>query len=238
MFTHPAEQFYYQVYHHHLQPYFKQQRKVIEFGCQHGRFTIPLINEGHTVIATDIKRDYEQSIRSELKNDDRFTFHCEPMTTSVERLDFSDTDVVLCLELLYTHSNFEELISKCCKKMKKGSLFIASHRSIGYYAARYLKEEKYEELKDILNNTHQAFNAQTADHLYDIYTKAGFTVHDVLPIGLYSGFGNDPFTNVINAENLSQLQAKQLLTWELDKTLQEIAKNNARYLMVIAEVNS
>jgi 2-polyprenyl-3-methyl-5-hydroxy-6-metoxy-1,4-benzoquinol methylase len=232
---HPAEKYYYQLYMHYLSLYLTGKKKILEVGCQHGRFTIPLVNAGHSLTATDIKSNYEASIHRHLSADAHFSFRCESITTTLKQFDFSTIDVVMCLELLYTFSDYASMLQTFAKKMPAESLFIGSHRSIGYYASRYIKEKKHNDLQAILDQKHLAFNAQTTSELKSVYENAGFRLLLIKPIGLFSGFGNDPFTALADTEHLSTPQLEQLKQWEFNDRLQELAKNNARYLLVVAQ---
>ena len=237
MYTHKAEQHYFDLYYPIITDHLAPNSRILDIGCQNGRFTIPLANEGHKLTATDIDDEYFDFIKSHLEDSSSVEFAKEEITTTLSSQPQDHFDSILCVELLYTMKNTSELLNGLAKLMKPNGLLITSHRTLGFYVYRYLKEKNFKDLHKVMDNKHPAFNCQTAEEIRKIYTQAGYQVEEIKPIGMFSGFSKDPFSFIANPELLNPTELNNLLELENSPQLQSLFMNNARYLLVVARIN-
>lgn len=235
MYLHPAEQYYFDVYWSYIAPYLQSPSYILEIGCQHGRFTIPMARIGHRIEATDINSKYFSSVRKKLGNNRQVNFHEETIRQSLISQSVEQFDCVMCIELLYILPDYRELMSSFGEKMKKGSLFIGSHRTLGYYTYRLLGEQKIDEAVKIIDGKHPQFNATDEEQLRKQYEALGFKILLMKPIGIFSGLLKDPFTRVADPGKMGTMEREKLKKLETDPQLQSLFFNNARYILIIAE---
>lgn len=234
MYTYNAERHYFDLYYKHIKNHIPFSSNILDIGCQYGRFTIPLANEGHKITATDLKEKYFKFVKSNLKSSDQVEFHKEKIHETIDGHPRNYYDVILCLELLYNLTGTDEILVGLKKLLKPQGLLVTSHRTMGYYTYRYIKEKKFDSLRQILSDDHPVFNCQTPEKLKNIYKKAGLEIVTINPIAMFSGYANDPFTCILNPGKPDKKELKKLTDLENDPTLQSLFINNARYLLVIA----
>ena len=235
MFTHKAEQFYYEEYSHHISPWLVKGQSLLDIGCQMGRFTIPAALAGMKVTATDIRTGYFRFISKKINGRGNVEFRHETLEQSLNNLPQQRFDVILCLELLYNLPEPLQNIKKLSLLLKPGGVLITSHRSPGYYLFRYIREKKFEAAGRILNANHPDYNAQTSEELVEMCRQSGLELLKLAPIGLFSGFGSDAFSGIANPEKMTDDQKKELFSLETNPQLMQLFANSARYHLMIAK---
>ncbi len=234
MFADKGEAFYYRVYRHYMKDLLKPNARVLDIGCQHGRFTVPLANEGCWVTATDIDDHYFDPIKSRLKDKEMVLLFKENIHETIVRCKDQRFDTILCLEVLYTLPDFPELLKGLKGMLAEGGTLFTSHRSIGYYENRFKAEGNTEELESIRKGAHPHFNAQTAAALNDIYTKAGLKVLKQNGIGMLSGIGKDPFSKQADPGKMNEQEQEALFIKETNADNQCSYIGKARYILMAA----
>lgn len=235
MFTHQAERFYYEEYNHYISPYMIQGQNLLDIGCQMGRFAIPAALAGMNVTATDLRKSYFRFISKRIEGRGNVEFRQETLEQSLKNLPQNHFDVILCLELLYNLPDPLQNIQKLSTLLKPGGVLITSHRSPGYYLYRYIGEKNFDAARLILDAKHPDYNAQTVGELSQICSKAGLKLLQLAPIGMFSGFGSDAFTSILNPAKLSENQKKELLRLETNADLIHLFPNSARYNLMITK---
>ncbi|MDY0103881.1 MAG: methyltransferase domain-containing protein [Lentimicrobium sp.] len=235
MFTHKAEHFYYEEYYHYISPYLLKGQKLLDIGCQMGRFTIPAASAGMNVTATDLKKSYFRFISKKINGKGNVEFRHETLDQSLENLPADYFDVILCLELLYNLPDPQQNIKKLSKLLKPGGVLITSHRSLGYYLYRYAKEKNFNAARLILDDKHPDYNAQTVQSLTIMCGEAGLELMRMAPIGMFSGFGSDAFSGILNPAKLVDEHKDELFQIETNPALVELFANSARYNLMIAK---
>lgn len=233
MRTHPAERHYFDLYWSHISPLLSPSMDTIDIGAQNGRFTFPMAERVKSVLATDVHAPFLENICSNMANHSNITLAEENLDQTLGRAE--SFDLALCLEVLYTLKDLPNLIKRCNNIIEPSGYLIASHRTIGYYAYRYLGAQNYGELDQVLSGTHPAFEGHDPDTLTAYYAQAGFKVVKCEPIGLFSGFGQDAFTPIIDAAHAANDQLEKLKFYEQNDRLKQLLINNARYLLIIAQ---
>lgn len=234
MHVHHAEQYYFKQYFTYIEPFLKMNMRVLDVGCQYGRFTIPMAKMNLDVTATDLKKKYFTYISKKIPDHSKVTFRQEEISATINALKGEKFDMVLCTELLYNLPDPLALLKGLKTLLSPEGILIASHRSLGYYIHLFLKKKKYDELKKMLGNQHPGYNACLLDDLLLMYDSVGLKVIETYGIGLFSGYGQDPFSGSSDPGCLSMNQKEHLFKFETDKSLQSAFINNARYIMVIA----
>ncbi|MBK9357969.1 MAG: methyltransferase domain-containing protein [Bacteroidales bacterium] len=235
MHTHTAEKFYYGEYMQHLNTFFIKGRSLLDIGCQNGRFTIPAVRAGMEVTATDIRASFFKYIKGKLHTGDQVVFRKESLEKTCKTLTPESFDVVMCLELLYNLPDTAGNLGKLAVLAKSGGMVIASHRSVGYYVYRFIKERNFKAVDQVLKGIHPYYNAQTPEELEIFYQNAGLRIHKIVPVGMFSGFGKDTFSGISNPKRLNPDESEELFKLETDPVLMQLFGNNARYWLVISE---
>ncbi|KAF0196936.1 MAG: 2-polyprenyl-6-hydroxyphenyl methylase / 3-demethylubiquinone-9 3-methyltransferase [Bacteroidetes bacterium] len=235
MHTHAAERFYFGEYMLHLSTFFAKGKSLLDIGCQNGRFTIPAIRAGMEVTATDIRASFFRYIKGKLHTGDQVIFRKEGLDQTCKVLTPGSFDVVMCIELLYNLPDTAGNIEKLAMLAKPGGVVIASHRSVGYYVYRFIKERNFKAVSEVLNGTHPYYNAQTPEELDELYRNSGLRIQKIIPIGMFSGFGKDTFSCISNPKRLNPEESEELFKLETEPGLIRLFGNNARYWLVIAE---
>jgi len=234
MHTHKAEQYYFRQYFAAIEPYLNEGMKVCDIGCQYGRFTIPMAEKGMLVTATDIRAKFFKYIAAHTASAGNIAFRNESITRTIELLKGEGFDAVLCLELIYNLRDPESLLKGMKTITAENGLVIVSHRSKGYYLYRFLRKKKFTEAQAIMNNLHEGYNAQDTEELKQMYRQAGLKIVSLHGIGLFSGYGDDPFACTCNPSSMTIQQMEVLNVLEQDEKLQSLFINNSRYILVIA----
>lgn len=234
MHKHKAEQYYFRQYFSAIEPFLKEGMKVCDIGCQYGRFTIPLAEKGIQVMATDLKEKYFKYIVSHTSRSGNISFRNESITETIQSLKGARFDAVICLELIYNLRNPEDLIKGLKTLVSENGLIIVSHRSKGYYLYRFLREKKYTAAQAIINHNHPGYHAQDTEELKKMYYDAGMQIVSIHGIGMFSGYGNDPFARINNPSKMNHQHLEALSLMEQDDRLQSVFINNSRYILVIA----
>lgn len=237
MYSHRAEKFYFNLYFDYIQKYLKKGARVLDIGCQYGRFTIPLANAGFKVTATDLYERYFRYIKRKLIKKAAVKFLKESIQETIKKQPLSFYDVILCLEVLYILPKYlfiKDLIMGMSRLLKPKGVLITSHRSVGYYLYRFIKEKKFKEAEAISSGKHAKFNCQTPEQLKDLYSKCNLNILQIKPIGIFSGFFSDPFKSVANPIKLKKDQLAELKKFETNSFLHSLFINNARYILVFS----
>lgn len=235
MHKHKAEQYYFKQYINIIYEFLKPNSKILDIGCQYGRFSIPLIDKGHALVCTDINEKYFSYIKKQLSVSSNVSFIKESIEKTILNQTHKEYDAILCLELLYNLNNPEQYIYNLSKLLKKEGLLITSHRSIGYYGYRFLKENNCHGFSDILQNKHISYNALPHDELIKLYENNRFKILKTYGIGIFSGFYSDAFAGIANPQKLNENELNDLSLLENDENLNKMFINNARYILVIAQ---
>lgn len=240
MHKHEAEQFYFQIYWHYIEPLVNKMQYVLDIGCQMGRFTIPLIERKIRVVATDINKKYGNYIFKYIKqnipeNIIYFQYRCESIEQTLKNFDKNTFDAIFCIELLYNLNGGIKYIQPLANLVKSEGYLITSHRTLGYYLYRFLHEKKCIDLEKIFLNLHPNYNWQTIENLYNIYKTSGLKVLGSHPIGMFSGFENDPFSHIANPKMLNKKWKKILFEIETNHNYAQLFSNNARYILMIGQ---
>ncbi len=233
MRTDKAENFYFSEYAKVIFPLIETKKSILDVGCQFGRFTIPAYEAGAEITATDIHPRFFKYINKKIPGNS-IQFRLEDIDQTCKSLPENSFDIVLCLELLYNLPDSQKKITDLTKLVKPGGLFITSHRSLGYYLFRFIKERKFDEAEKIIQANHPYYNAQTASELKHIYHNNNLILNSLTPIGMFSGFGNDPFSSIINPKRANNMAKQQLNQFESNEKLFDLFGESARYWLVVA----
>jgi 2-polyprenyl-3-methyl-5-hydroxy-6-metoxy-1,4-benzoquinol methylase len=235
MYTHKAERFYFEEYMQHISPFFVKGKSMLDIGCQMGRFTLPAARAGLLVTATDIKSSFFRFVRRKMRENEHVVFRKENLEQSLSKLLSESFDIVMCLELLYNLPDPAGNVEKLISLVKPGGILITSHRTPGYYVYRFIRERNYNGVSLILNGSHPNYNAQSREEIMQIYAAAGIQIRNLVPVGMFSGFGKDTFSGIANPKKLNLSDLESLFNLETDTGLSQLFGNNARYWLVVSE---
>ena len=137
MFLDKSELYFSRLYLHQMDPYLSQLEqgmKVLDAGCQAGRFTVALGKMGFQMTAVDSS---SLSLARAKKHCKEFGVQAEFIRGDIrnicDRLSSTDSfDLILCAEVLYLHPHFESLMERMLRVLKPGGILITSHRTKFY----------------------------------------------------------------------------------------------------------
>ena len=195
MFLDKSELYFSRLYLHQMDPYLSQLEqgmKVLDAGCQAGRFTVALGKMGFCVTGVDTsafslqhakKHCWEYGVPAEFIKGE-ISHVCDRMTEG-------SFDLVLCAEVLYLYPHFELLMKSMLRVLKPGGFLITSHRTRFYYLMKALIQKDLKTARFIAEN-HEGrlwgtyFNWQTVEELRTLYSKLGLQIEGIRPIGIFS----------------------------------------------------
>ena len=228
-----AEQFYFEEYNHYISPWFVKGQELLDVGCQMGRFTIPAALGGMKVTATDLRTRCFRHISKQIDGRGNVEFRHETLEQSLKNLPQQQFDVILCLEMLHKPPELQQNIEKLSLLLKPGGVMITSHRSPGYYLFRLIREKNFEAARHFIDSDHPEYITQTDEELMEICRQSGLELLKLAPIGLFSGFGSDPFSGIANPEKMSEDEKQKLFSLETNPQLMRLFANSARYNLMI-----
>ncbi|MBI1976938.1 MAG: class I SAM-dependent methyltransferase [Candidatus Omnitrophica bacterium] len=195
MFTDKSELYFARLYLHQTHPYWETLEdgaKILDAGCQSGRFTIPLAKMGFEVTGIDTsglslnhaqKHCRESGVKAKFLKGD-----IGRVCPSLEEGSF---DAVLCAEVLYLHPHYETLMKNMIRVLKPGGLLVTSHRTKFYYLMKALAQKDYPTARFIAENNEGSlwgtyFNWQTVRQLRQLHQLLGLRSQGIHPIGIFS----------------------------------------------------
>ena len=234
MHTYKAEQFYFRQYFSYIEPCLAPGMKILDIGCQYGRFTIPLAERGYDITATDLNDKFFKYISKKLPHN-KISFRKEGIQTTINELQGWKFDLILCLELLYYVPDAGEILRNLKTLLSDKGIIVISYRSMGYYIYRYIKQKKFEDIDKLLSHTHSDYNAWFADELMILYESSGLEIISMNGVGLFSGYENDPFADIYNPAKADNDSNRFIYRLENDNKIQQHFLDNSRYILVIAK---
>ena len=234
MFEDSAEQFYAEVYLKHILDTIQVGRKlrVLDLGCGHGRFAIPIAALGHEVTAFDANEVALARARE----------HAEQQGVSVDfRLadfwleKFGTYDVLLAIESLNgTLDELERFLPFAFGHLDNGGLMILAVRTQYYQAATLLKARDYDGALRVTTDTAKTRWLEPHE-LRATLLSAGYEVLDTVGIGVISGLEFDPLGFLANPAKLTANEKHVLEQIELKFGSQNEVAGCARYILAIAK---
>jgi hypothetical protein len=118
-------------------------------------------------------------------------------------------DVVMCYGVLYTCTQYREIISEYSRLMRPGGLLFASFRSKFYFITSLLRQKQYEKALYVANNSEGAlklasvpsyYNWQTGAEVTGLYGKNDLEIVDLRPVGVFTGTGYDGMAAILDVE--------------------------------------
>lgn len=236
-FTDPSEQFYARIYLNHLLREVNSELpdrrlRVLDLGCGHGRFSIPLAKLGHDVVAVDknkvaLSRARKYAAQLGIKVDFRNTdFWSEQLgqfdlVLAIETFDGSTDDVLKLIELA----------NRC---LALGGLFAISIRTRYYQMADCIRRGNYQGALDIATGTRDPKWLEPLE-LESILQENGHRLIRIVGIGVASGLRLDPFSVLSIPENLTSAQQELLEKIEMQAGSVREVLGCGRYMFAIAK---
>ncbi len=233
MSEHMGELHYFELYWHYMESFFQEGQSALDIGAQNGRFAIPLLQKGLNVTATDIESSFIKKLSDVSKEHAALKVRNESLDETINK-NSEVFDHVLCMELLYTLPNIQESLHGMASLIKPNGQLFCSHRNQGFYLYKYLREHDFDKIESLLQNQNEPFNHQDNEELVQLYESVNLSIDKIVPIGMFSGFGEDPWTDICNPEELNLHKTNQLSKIELNTELIKKYHHNARYSLVIA----
>lgn len=235
IFEDKSEAYFARLYLHAMGSYLAQLpdgAKILDAGCQAGRFTVALAKMGFRISAIDTsalslhrakKHCRDNGVYAELIRGD--------IGEICGRWTSEPFDAILCTEVLYLHRHFEELIGSMLRVLKSKGLFISSHRTKFYYLIRALRQKDLATARRIIQSQEGAlwgtyFNWQTVNQLKELHKRHQLVTLRIHPIGIFSEMITSP----------GQLdRPTQEILFEIEKEPFDEVSGCTRYLLAIGQ---
>ena len=235
MFTDKSEAYFARLYLYQMKPYLEQleeNAKIMDAGCQAGRFTIPLAKMGFGVTGLDTSPlSLDRAKMHCRKNGIRPHFIRGEISRVCERLPAGAFDLVICSEVLYLYPHFETLMKWMMRVLKPDGFLVTSHRTKFYYLTKALLRNDLETAQFIVKNREGSlwgtyFNWQTVEELKTVHEKLGVQTQGIHPIGIFSEISFAP-------GELSLSQQDKL--FEIEKEPFDEVTGCTRYLLAVGK---
>lgn len=235
MFEDKSEAYFARLYLYHMEPYLAelpQGAKILDAGCQAGRFTVPLAKMGFQVTGLD----------SSGFSISRAQKHCRANNVPAEfirgdigeicaRLSEISFDAILCMEVLYLHRHYRNLMTAMLRVLKQEGILLSSHRTKFYYLIRALQQKDFTTARLIVENEEGIlwgtyFNWQTVEQLKMLHNQLGLKTEGIHPVGIFSEFSLSP--------GELELSGQEAL-FETEKDPFDEVTGCTRYLLAVAQ---
>ena len=175
--------------------------RIFDGGCGTGRFSIALAQMGHDVTGVDIHGPSIDAAKLEAKHVNvSLNLIKKDLLQCLKDTESNYYDVAICLGVLYTCVQYQDIINEFYRVVKDKGLFIASFRTKFYFITTLLRQKQYEKALYVAENTEgflkiasmpNYYNWQSLKEIYQLYENNDFETIDIAPIGLFSGEGID-----------------------------------------------
>ncbi len=168
---------------------------ILDVGCGIGRFSKPLLEQGHSVALTDISQGMLDKAKKLLKNFSNIKFYKE----SVTNLKHSDGefDVVIMMNAILDYcGDHAEAVKEAFRVLKRGGLFIGNVNNRLIYCKNHeLKEENYDLFEQNMKtgDRYIIWGDQEEGHM-----SHEFTLHELKETLLKGGFTIQKISGVFN----------------------------------------
>ncbi len=196
MFLDKSELYFARLYLHQMETYLarlEEGAKILDAGCQAGRFTVALGKMGFQMTAVDSS---SLSLARAKKHCKEFGVQAEFIRGDVGNVcdrfhPAVSFDLILCAEVLYLHPHFESIMESMVKVLKPGGILITSHRTKLYYLTKALLRKDFQTARFIIANREGSlwgtyFNWQTVEELRALHSRLGLQTEATRPIGIFS----------------------------------------------------
>ena len=192
--------------------------KVLDVGCGHGRYSIPLAEAGHHVVATDVS-DRMLEILARLKGE----LPIEIRLGNASRLQAAEGefDVVFSNDFMGHFPNWTELLAQQTKACRSGgsiifSLAFEEHRSLSTQFAHPQFEHDYSPEF----NSSKPFWAESSRKALDVHcSQLGLEVIGLHPLKFFSD--SFIFGNALGTQGYQDFKAQLKLRLEEDPAVQQ-----------------
>lgn len=241
MLRDPAEGFYAALYLERMLQSLggRQNLRILDAGCQAGRFLVPLARMGHSLTGVDISPEWIGLCREHCA---RAGVQAQLMVGDLRalapQLDAASFDVVLCTEVLYTLPRPEDALASLAALLGPQGVLLASHRTRYYMLATLARFHRFADMAIVANASEgeilgkQYYNWFNEDELRDIYGRAGLKIVAACGVGTVSGTGVDGLAGVLDPAGLDQAERAQLL--EIERACSSAYRDVARYRLLTA----
>mgnify|MGYP001563527866 CR=1 FL=1 len=168
----------------HLRECFGDRRlRIVDAGCQAGRFLIPLATDGHELIGVDTSAF---ALRRAAQHAEEAGVQVRLYRGSIAKLSRwiqpGSLDAALCLEVLYLCPDYRALLKTLVDAVRPGGLLCVSHRPAEFYIASVIARREVDQLPEIFRR-HEGpladgryYNWQTPAQLDALYRGYGMTM--------------------------------------------------------------
>jgi len=186
--------------------------RVLDGGCGTGPMAIELAKLGHFVTGIEIhKPSLEEAKRKAAEAGVTVDWISGDLYGSLRKLEAESFDVVLCFGVLYTCTEYKEIVGEYSRLLKPAGMLFASFRSKFYFITSLLRQKQYEKALFIISHSEGAlklasvqayYNWQSGSELRTLYGDSNLEVKRLLPVGVFSGAGYDGMAAVADVEQM------------------------------------
>jgi ubiquinone/menaquinone biosynthesis C-methylase UbiE len=211
--------------------------RILDAGAGTGRFSVPLLKRGHSVVLTELSLEMLKKAETKLKKYPAAEFVKSSVTNMAEFKDASFDAVIMINAILDYCGDHERALQEAKRVLKKGGVLIATvNNRFAYCTAHELKEEDYDLFRKNMasGDRYIIWGGQEKGHmsheftlqeLKDAVQKSGLTLKKIL--GIFNLLGKYDLDNVTKREEFIKLQ--------IEFAEREEYLNNSQDFFLVAE---
>lgn len=218
--------------------------KILDGGCGTGTMTVELAQAGYALTGIEIhkpslemgrQRAHDQGVDIQWVSGD--------LLSSLQGLPSDEFSAVICMGVLYTCPQYQEIIAEFSRVLKNDGIFIGTFRSKFYFITTLLRQKQFDKALYVAQNSEgllklasipSYYNWQTPKEVTSLYSQNKLELLKMTPVGVFSGAGYDGLAAIVDVDELSNEEIHSGL-YELESSEWDDCLGAGRFMMAVGK---